>query len=153
MKKLFILVLGIMTTVNFAYASMGFDAGTLNRDYVQDMRLHEFQTRERNKVKLIQEENKANDSKLDIPVSTVIKKITFVGNETIPSDDLLKLVESRIGQSANEQNVVGMRKLISRFYNANGFYSALVLPDISKLSEGELIFQIKEGGKNSITIQ
>lgn len=154
MKKLFILVCTILISTNISYANMGtFDAGTLNREYVRDMRLHEFETRQRNKVKLIQEENNAQKNKLDIPVSAVIKTITFKGNEAVSSNNLLKILESNIGQTATEQNIAGMRKLLTRYYNASGYYSALIFPDISKLSSGELIFEIKEGGKNSVTIQ
>ena len=83
----------------------------------------------------------------------VIKTITFKGNEAVSSNNLLKILESNIGQTATEQNIAGMRKLLTRYYNASGYYSALIFPDISKLSSGELIFEIKEGGKNSVTIQ
>ena len=154
MKKLFILICTILISTNISFANMGtFDAGTLNRDYVRDMRLHEFETRERNNANLIQREKQIQRQNLNIPASVPIKKITFVGNTVFSSNDLSKIVGSNIGEIATEQNIINMRKLLVKYYNANGYYSTIILPDINNLPSGELIFQIKEGDKNSITIQ
>lgn len=154
MKKLFILICIIAVSANTSFAAMGaYDAGTLNREYMQDMRLHEFQTRERNKAAIVQKENAVEKRLSNVPVSAEIKQISFDGNEALSSETLLKVVESNIGTIANEQRVVNMRNLLLKYYQSNGYYSVIVFPDITKLSSGELLFYIKEGGKNSVTIE
>ena len=112
-----------------------------------------MQTRERNKAAIVQKENAVEKRLSNVPVSAEIKKISFDGNEALSSEALLKVVESNIGTIANEQRVVNMRNLLLKYYQSNGYYSVIVFPDITKLSSGELLFHIKEGGKNSITVE
>lgn len=154
MKKVLILICIMSACTNISFASMGaYDAGSLNREYVRDMRMHEMQTRERNKAAIVQKENAVEKRLSNVPVSAEIKKISFDGNEALSSEALLKVVESNIGTIANEQRVVNMRNLLLKYYQSNGYYSVIVFPDITKLSSGELLFHIKEGGKNSITVE
>lgn len=154
MKKLFILICVVSVSTNMAFAAMGaFDAGAINREYMQDMRRHEFQTREKDRASLIQKEHETEKKSLNIPDSTVLKNISFVGNQAVSSETLFRIVESNIGEKVNEQTVSNMRKMILKYYNSNGYFSAIVFADITKISDGELIFQIKENGINSITIE
>ncbi|MBQ4123379.1 hypothetical protein IJD44_06635 [bacterium] len=154
MKRLLVLICTILVSANMSFAGMGtFDAGTLNREQMRDMRMHEFQTREKSKANLIQREKELTQKTSNIPVSAVIKTINFDGNEAISSQALYEVVDSNIGQVATEQNVVTMRNMLLKYYNANGYYSAIVFPDITQLSSGVMIFRIKEGGKNSITVE
>ena len=109
MKRLLVLICTILVSANMSFAGMGtFDAGTLNREHLRDMRMHEFQTREKSKANLIQREKELTQKTSNIPVSAVIKTINFDGNEAISSQALYEVVDSNIGQVATEQNVVTM---------------------------------------------
>lgn len=154
MKNIFIFIFAVYLSVNTTFASIGaFDAGSINQQYTRDMRLHEIQTRAKDRSSIIQKQKEPQKVNQIIPSSAIIQSISFIGNDNIPSQDLLRIVEANIGETASEQNISNMRKLLVKYYNANQFYSAIIFPDESNISSGELIFQIKEGGKNSITIE
>ena len=87
MKKVLILICVMSAFANISFASMGaYDAGSLNREYVRDMRMHEMQTRERNKAAIVQKENAVEKRLSNVPVSAEIKKISFDGNEALSSE-------------------------------------------------------------------
>lgn len=154
-KLLFTMFIAIMVS-NAAFAGMGaFDVGTINQQNVRDMRLHEVQTRAQNRSAIIQKEKTEQEeqNKVSVPAITkTIKTIRFSGNEKIPAGDLYRVVSGYIGAPATEQTIIAIRKLVTKYYQANGFYSAIVIPETNGLTSGSLVFDIQEGDKNSITI-
>lgn len=161
MKKLLFLLCVSLITINVSYATMGgFDAGTMNQQYVRDMRTHEFATRAKSKNAIVNTVDKTNRATADLAKSTQqlpdnskIKTITFVNNASIPTNELNRVVSYGIDKPATANNIAKIRQTLTKFYQANGFYSALIFPNVQNLSNGELIIEIKEGSKNSVTVE
>lgn len=155
MNKLILSVFMVFAVAGMSYASIGFDAGAVGQQNLRDMRLHEVEMRAKNRSAIIQKE-KAQEQQQDkvlIPTSaTTIQNIRFSGNVGIPAGDLARVTSSYLGKPATEANISSIRKLISKYYQANGYYSAIVVPEASSLTSGTLTFEIKEGTRNSITI-
>ena len=155
MKKLIFSIFMIFATAGLSFAAIGYDAGSLNQQYVRDMRIHEIQTRAQNRSAIIQKEKaeEQQQQKVMVPTSaTTIQNIRFSGNYAIPAGDLARVSSGYLGKPATEANISAVRKLITKYYQANGYYSVIVVPDASSLTSGTLTFQINEGTKNSITI-
>lgn len=153
MKKLLILsVIISVGSISYASALGGYDAGAVNSQYMRDLRMHEFSSAAKNKSAIVKTTSKA-DEKPDIPASATIKTIRFSNNNAITSSDLARITSSYLNTSANEESIAAIRKQIIRYYQANGYYSAIAFPDTSNLASGELIFEIKEGTKNSIVVE
>ena len=53
----------------------------------------------------------------------------------------------------NAQNLAEIRKDIMKYYQANGYYSAVPIIVSQDNTTGTLVIQIEEGTKNSITIE
>lgn len=158
MKKILTLLFLMSAFSGAAYAAFGaLDAGSLNQEYVRDMRLHDFERRSQNKSAIIQKEKETEEMeepKINHPSTVpVVNNIRFSGNSQIPAGDLSRLVSNYIGQIPTDSSIAQMRKTITQYYQANGYYSVIVIPDLSGLSQGLLTFEIKEGMKNSITIE
>ena len=152
MKKIFIF-LGIITFFsNISYAQYGgFDAGTLNRQYVQDLRTHEAITRARQHSAIV---TPKTGTQLPKEVTNVnIKSITFVNNNSIPSAVLNNIVKDKLNQPMNAENVAAIRRDIMKFYQDQGYFSALAMVVSQDSQTGELTIEIREGTKNSIQIQ
>lgn len=155
MKKFFVLmcISAMISNVSFASAIGGYDAGALNSQYVRDLRLHEFAQRAKNNSAIVKTNSKTEETQA-VPETTVnITKISFVNNKNISSEDLARITSYMLNKPATDVNIAQVRKTITRYYQADGFYSAIVFPDTSRLSEGELIFEVQEGSKNSITVE
>ena len=155
MKKLIISLFMIFAVAGMSYASMGFDAGSIGQQNVIDMRLHDIEMRAKNRNAIIQKEKseEQQQQKVMVPTSaTTIQNIRFSGNVGIPAGDLARVSSSYLGKPATDTNISAIRKLISKYYQSNGYYSAVVVPEASSLTSGTLNFQIKEGTRNSITI-
>ena len=158
MKKIFTVLFVMSVLSNAAFATMGaMDAGSLNQQYVRDLRIHEMEKRAQNKSAIIKKEKETEESqelKKAIPTAApAINNIRFSGNSEIPAGDLSRVVASYIGDLPSDSVINQIRKTITQYYQANGYYSAIVIPDLSALSQGLLIFEIKEGMKNSITVE
>lgn len=155
MKKILFSVSMIFALAGMSYAAMGFDAGSIGQQNVMDMRIHEIETRAKTRSAIIQKEKREEEQqqKVDVPLgATTIQNIRFSGNEAIPAGDLVRVVSSYIGKPATDVNISAVRKLVTKYYQANGYYSVVVIPETSSLTGGVLTFEIKEGAKNSITI-
>lgn len=154
MKKGFILFCILFITGNVSYSSAigGYDAGSLNSQYMRDLRTHELATRSKTQSAIVKSSNKS-DQPAAIPESAKIKSIRFVNNKSIPSEDLIRVVSYKLNQNATDELIADLRKQIIRYYQANGFYSAIAFPNKNNLASGELIFEIQEGTKNSIVIE
>ena len=156
MKKIVILssVLFI-ANMNFAFAYNlgGMDAGAINRQYVRDMRIHEMQSRPHKKSDAIVQP-KTSVQKAVIPdVTAEIKSISFTGNNSVPASELNALLKNKINKPMNAQNIADIRKDIMRYYQANGYYSAVPIIVSQDNMSGSLVIQIEEGPKNSIVIE
>lgn len=155
MKKLFIMLGIILLTNNICFASVmgGYDAGSINSQYMRDLRIHEMATRERNKNAIINTSVKKENQIPTIPVASTIKTVKFINNNSISSSDLTRILSGKLNVAATEESIADIRSQVIKYYQANGFYSALAFPDTSNLKSGELILEIREGGKNSIVVE
>lgn len=154
MKKVLILMAIIAITIQATYAAGfgAYDAGSLNSQYMRDLRTHEMMTRAKNKSAIVQKTTKAEQAEKP-PVTTHIKKITFINNENISTAELERITSGFMGKLATDAMVSKVRKLVAKYYQSKGYFSAIIMPNINNLANGELIFEIKEGTKNSIVIE
>ncbi len=154
MKKLFavLFILCCFSDISMASALGGYDAGSLNSQYMRDLRTHEAITRARTKNETFVSTKRAPKTEEQIATSP-LKSIIFLNNKSINSDVLLNVVRNKINQPMTPENISAIRKELMRFYQSNGYYSALVMVNSQDTQRGELILEINEGGKNSIEIQ
>lgn len=154
MKKIFIMFAISCLTANISLAAgmPTFDAGTLNRENIRDMRLHEYETRARNKNNSIISTKQIKSSEPQVPVSN-IRTVDFINNNSIPSAELLDVIQDKINKPMNNENISAIRKDIMRYYQSKGFFSALAMISVQDTQTGTIVFDIKEGGKNSIIIE
>ncbi len=159
MKKLLIFLLALFLFPELSYASAmgGYDPGAVNQQYMRDLRVHEFASKNRNKSVIIDSANKnANQNSnntSDIPVNVFLKSINFVNNSSVSTQTLNNLVSYALNKPASPADVSRMRKLITKYYQSNGYFSVIVVPDMSALTSGVLTFDINEGSRNSITVE
>lgn len=152
MKKLIIIC--IILSGSMSFASMGgYDAGTLNSQYMRDLRMHEAITRAKNKDAIVKKSVQAEQQNTKLNGNTKIKSINFVNNKAIPTQNLMNLVSYRLDESLTEESVADMKNQIIRYYQSKGYYSAVVFLDMKNIMNGDLVFDINEGPKNSITVE
>ncbi len=153
MKKLFIMfaLISVCVDMSMTAAFAYYDAGALNSQYMRDLRVHEAMTRSRNKSAIVTAKT-APKADSDVVLAN-INKITFVNNASIPSTELFDVVSDKINKPMNAENVSQIRKDIMKYYQERGYFSALASVVSQDTQTGELIIEIKEGGKNSILIQ
>ena len=152
MKKLLVLSSLLLFAANASFAQYaGFDAGTLNREYVRDLRTHEAITRARSNSAIVTP--KAGTQMPKELSASDIKAISFVGNESISSAVLNNLLKDKINQPMSAENIAAIRKTVMRFYQEQGFFSAVAMVLSQDSQTGELVIEVREGGKNSIQIQ
>lgn len=155
MKKLLCLfAIIIVSTAEPVFANVygGMDPGAINSQYMRDMRTFEVKSRAKQKSAIVSktEAEKAETT----PVQTSdIKTITFVNNKILSSAQLLALVKDKINQPMNFENIAAIRKSVMKYYQANGYYSAVAIIVSQDNTTGELVIQIDEGTRNSITIE
>ena len=82
-----------------------------------------------------------------------IKAISFVGNDSISSTVLNNLLKDKIDQPMSAENIAAIRKTVMKFYQEQGFFSAVAMVLSQDSQTGELVIEVREGGKNSIQIQ
>ena len=154
MKKFFIMFVIFCFSANLGFAAgmPNFDAGTLNRENIRDMRIHEYETRERNKNNSIISTKQIKSSEPQVPVSD-IKSVDFINNYSIPTSELLSVIQDKINKPMTNENISAIRKDIMKYYQSKGYFSALAMISAQDTQTGTLIFEIKEGGKNSIIIE
>ena len=154
MKKLLALlfIFSCVTDVSLASQFGGYDAGSINSQYMRELRTHEAMTRARNKNNAIISTKTAPKTQEQV-TNSPIKSIVFVNNNSITSDTLLNVVQNKIDKPMTAENIAAIRKDIMKFYQDNGFYSALVMITSQDPQKGEIVFEVNEGGRNSIEIQ
>ena len=161
MKKAFILLtlFSLSTNISLASAFGGYDAGAVNSQYMRDLRTHEAITRSKNKSAIITTkkntplQQREMQEQRDKIINADIKTITFVNNASIPSNELLNVVADKINMPMSAENISSIRKDIMRYYQDKGFFSAIAIVSSQDSETGEVVIEVIEGGKNSITIQ
>lgn len=153
MKKVFILYLMFFAIADASFAAgLGaYDAGALNTQYMRDLRTHELATRAKNKSAIVS--TKLQPQSQEQLTTSEIKSIVFVNNASIPSTELLAVIKDKINTPMTAENISAIRKDIMRYYQEHGFFSAVAMVASQDTQNGELILDIKEGGRNSITMQ
>ena len=154
MKKILsILCITLVCGVEPVFAVMGgMDPGAINSQYMRDMRTFEVKSRAKQKSAIVKQT--AVEKAEATPVQTSdIKRIVFVNNRVFTSAQLMGLVKNKINQPMNFENLAAIRKSLMRFYQSNGYYSAVAIIVSQDNVTGELVIQIDEGTKNSIQIE
>ena len=152
MKKLLSVFCVFCATMNISFASAfgGYDAGALNSQYMRDLRVHEAATRARNN-------NSAIISTKQLPKQEItnseLKSVIFINNSSIPSGELLTVVQDKIDKPMSPENISAIRKDIMKYYQQKGYYSAVAMIASQNDKDGELVIEIQEGSKDSIQIQ
>ncbi len=147
----FILLIANMNSA-IAFNVGGMDAGAVNRQYAQDMRIHEIKSRSQNRSAIVKPKTALQEKTIP-DVVTEIKNISFVNNVNIPTQELSMVVEDKINQPMNAQNLASIRKDLMKYYQANGYYSAVPIITKQDNTTGTIVIQIEEGSKNSIIIE
>lgn len=153
MKKIIVLfsIFTMVANTTYANAIGGLDAGAINRQYTRDMRIHEMSMRAKNKDAIISTKT-APKTQEEVTTSN-LQTIVFINNASIPTVELNAVVKNRINQPMSNENIAAIRKDIMRYYQANGYFSAVALVTAQDTQNGVLTIEIKEGGKNSIIIE
>lgn len=136
----------------FAVSLGGVDPGAINTQYMKDIRTFDARSRAKQRSAIIEKRTGENAQTVSAEVS-VIKSVKFVNNNNFSSSQLLPIIQDKINQPMTVENISAIRKSIMKFYQANGFYSAVAIIAASDNTSGELVIQIDEGTKNSITVE
>ena len=157
MKKILVLFATLALTTSFATANVGFnygamDAGSMNQRYTRDMRTHEIATRSKSKNSAIVT-TKTQPKMEQQVVTSNLKSVIFINNKSISSKELLAVISNKINKPMTPENISAIRKDIMKYYQANGYFSAVALITSQDFQTGSITIEIKEGGKNSIIIE
>ncbi len=101
---------------------------------------------------VVSETSKRPDGKIDlvfkiVPMS-VVKSITFKGNEKYDNNKLMEFVSLSVGAPLNNKNLAKAVTDIRNYYVKNGHNDATVFPRLVKVSGGvNVVFEIKENLK------
>lgn len=150
MKKLFIIICIFCFSAELSFASQfgGLDVGSMNSQYMKDLRFHEATTRAKTKNAII----KTSQEKEQQKTISNIKSVQFINNNSIDSETLNSIISDKIEKPMTPENISDIRKNIMKYYQAAGFFSAIAIVSSQDNENGELIIEINEGGKNSIQI-
>ncbi len=154
MKKIILAIVCLSVSLSNQMAmavTMGsMDAGAVNSQYMREFKGFEAKTKMQERSAIIKSINEG-DGKA-VPIGT-LSKIQFVGNNNFSSEKLSAIVEDKINKPMTAENLSELRKRLMRFYQSEGFYSAVPVIVSQDNKTGELVIEIKEGTKNSITVQ
>ena len=159
MKKIFSLlfIMAIVSNVTFANGLGGFDAGSIGRQNELDLRLHEIEKRGKKNTDAFITTKSNPQSQTQRQVQQIsaspIKSVAFINNNSIASSELAYAVRDQINQPMTPENISLMRKEIMKYYQGKGYFSAVATMVSQDTQEGMVVFDIKEGGKNSIMIE
>ena len=150
MKKSFsiIMLFSIILSASTAFGAAmgGYDAGSINSQYMKDIRT--FDLRKENQKRIQQIERPQQ-----IVTTGNLSSVSFVNNRAFSEKTLQGIVQEFIGQPMNPSTIMQMRKKIMKFYQSNGYYSAVAVVENDNMREGTLTFRIQEGTKDSIQIE
>lgn len=158
MKKTFFLSVILFAVSTLPVLANGFNAvggmtpGALNIQNTKDMRLHEAKTRAKYNSAIVKPKTEV-DKPVVPNVVTEIKSITFVNNTNFSSEQLNEVVKEQLNQPMSIENISAIRKNLMKFYQQHGYYSAVPIIVSQNDKTGELIIEMNEGSKNSITFE
>ena len=161
MKK--VLAIGFILTAICSETVMadqfgGMDPGVMNTQYMREMRRYDVKTRTPNKSAIIQSNKTEQEKKEAEPLPAVevtanIQSVQFVGNNAFPSSQLNNVIKNKLNEPMTAENLAAIRKSIMRFYQMNGYYSAVAMIVSQNNKTGEAVIEIQEGTRNSITFE
>lgn len=155
MKKVLCLIcIVFLSCADGAFAGVygGMDPGAINSQYTRDLRTFDVKSRAKQQSAIVKPKTSLNE-KVYPDVVNEIKAVNFVGNNAIPNEELQVVVKNKINKPMTIENLSSMRKDIMKYYQANGYYSAAPIITSQDNATGEIVIQIEEGNKNSITIE
>lgn len=156
MKKILcVLVLLIATNYNLAIANPlgGMDPGVINTQYMKELRFHEMKTRAKQKNAIMNTTERPQKEIVETQEVGEIQSINFVGNNAFSSEQLQEVVKDKIGTPLSTENVSIIRRNLMKFYQSQGYYSAIPVVVSQNNKTGEIVFEVQEGTKNSIVIE
>ncbi len=142
---LFSIILSASTA--FGAAMGGYDAGLVNSQYMKDIRT--FDLRKENAKRAQQIE--APQVQQRIAAGNLVS-VSFINNRAYSEKTLQGIVQEYIGGPLTPTTLMEMRKKIMKFYQSNGYYSAVAIVENENMREGTVTFRMQEGSKDSIQI-
>lgn len=156
MKKLFcLLCLVTIALSNSAIANQfgGMSPGAINTQNVRDLRLHEVNTRAKQRSAIVQPKTAQMEKPVIPEVVSNLNSIRFTNNANFTSAQLQEVTKDYIGKPLSVENIAQIRRDLMKFYQHRGFYSAIPIIVSQNGSTGELVIEMQEGSKNSITFE
>lgn len=96
--------------------------------------------------------SKKKHSSIDKTSETLlINDINFENNKAFSSEDLKKLVNTKIGLKASDENISCIKNTIAHFYQNEGYVAVKI--ETLKDTGGNLTVKIEEGDNNSIKVE
>jgi hemolysin activation/secretion protein len=130
----------------------GITPGAINIQNSRDLRIHEAQTRAKYNSAIVKP--KTEVEKPVIPnVVGELKSVTFVNNTNFTSSQLNAIIKDQLNQPMSIENISLIRRNLMKFYQQHGFYSAVPVIVSQNDKTGELVIEMNEGSKNSITFE
>lgn len=153
-KALSLICIILISSMDYAFANAfgGMDPGAVNTQYTRELRTHEAITRAKQKSAIVQPKTSVNE-KVYPEVVNEIKAVNFIGNKAVSNEELQVLVKNKIDKPMTIENLSAIRKDVMKYYQANGYYSVMPVIVMQDNATGEIVIQIEEGSKNSITIE
>ena len=156
MKKLFcLLCLATITLSNTAIANQfgGMSPGALNSQSVRDLRMHEVNTRAKQRSAIVQPKTVQTEQQVMPELMGDLKSIKYTNNAYFTSAQLEEVTKTYIGEPLTHEVIAQIRKDLMKFYQKRGFYSAIPIIVSQNGATGELVIEMQEGSKNSITFE
>ncbi len=153
-KNLCILALFLLISGDLAFAGAlgGMDPGAINSQYMRDIRNYEIKSRAKDRSAIVKQSEESEQAQQAAETS-LIKSVKFIGNNNFPSSQLLPIIQDKINQPMTAENLAAIKKIIMKFYQSEGYYSALPIIVSQDTKNGEVVLEIQEGSKNSIILE
>ena len=82
----------------------------------------------------------------------MIHSIEFEGNDSIPSDQILKWVQSYLDQKLSINQIYDLCHVIDQHYALEGYFLARAYPPPQDIVEGKLVIRIIEGQLGNVSV-
>lgn len=138
MKKIYLLFLLLIIAPQACKASTTgtYDPGLLNSQHMKEFNIFERDTK---LPEIFKEQPR--------PKSYYISTIKFEKNSSIPTVKLVEIIEEKIGAKLSQDDLLKMTQDLTKFYQDNGYKSAIVEVSDKNAEQGTIIFSIYEGPK------